>query len=299
MPVDPLRAADPVRIGGHRIVGRLGAGGQGVVYLAESPSGERVAVKLLRADAVDSAAAGSRALAEPAKRAELAELAELDREIELALRVKAFCTAQVLEHGEFGGAPYIVSEYVDGPSLAQVISERGALRGTELRRLAIGTLTALSAIHQAGVVHRDLKPANVLLARDGPRVIDFGIARAADSEATTEHLVGTPPYMAPEQFNGAPAGPASDMFAWAATVTCAATGTPRSARGRCRRPSTGSCPASRSWAIWRRAAGAGPAVPGQGSGGAAERHDRAAAAAGPFRAAAAPAGRGARPGGRA
>ncbi|GIH78879.1 protein kinase domain-containing protein [Planobispora longispora] len=226
MPVDPLRAADPVRIGGHRIVGRLGAGGQGVVYLAESPSGERVAVKLLRADAVDSAAAGSRALAEPAKRAELAELAELDREIELALRVKAFCTAQVLEHGEFGGAPYIVSEYVDGPSLAQVISERGALRGTELRRLAIGTLTALSAIHQAGVVHRDLKPANVLLARDGPRVIDFGIARAADSEATTEHLVGTPPYMAPEQFNGAPAGPASDMFAWAATVTCAATGTP-------------------------------------------------------------------------
>ncbi|GIH90464.1 protein kinase [Planobispora siamensis] len=208
MPVDPLRAADPERIGGHRITGRLGAGGQGVVYLAESPSGERVAVKLLRVGSDDSA------------------LAEFHREIELALRVKAFCTAQVLEHGEFDGAPYIVSEYVDGPSLAQVIDGRGALRGTELRRLAIGTLTALSAIHQAGVVHRDLKPANVLLARDGPRVIDFGIARAADSEATAEHIVGTPPYMAPEQFSGTPAGQASDMFAWAATVTCAATGSP-------------------------------------------------------------------------
>ncbi|GII00481.1 serine/threonine-protein kinase [Planobispora takensis] len=208
MPVDPLRAADPAWIGGHRITGRLGAGGQGVVYLAESPSGERVAVKLLRAGSDDSA------------------LTEFHREIELALRVKAFCTAQVLEHGEFGGAPYIVSEYVDGPSLAQVIDERGVLRGTELRRLAIGMLTALSAIHQAGVVHRDLKPANVLLARDGPRVIDFGIARAEDSEATAEHIVGTPPYMAPEQFSGAPTGPASDMFAWAATVTCAATGSP-------------------------------------------------------------------------
>ncbi|WP_068927964.1 serine/threonine-protein kinase [Planobispora rosea] len=211
MPVDPLRTADPARIGHHRIIGRLGAGGQGVVYLAESPSGERVAVKLLRTGVGDSDSAGLR---------------EFHREIELALRVKAFCTAQVLEHGEFGGMPYIVSEYVDGPSLARVISERGVLRGTELRRLAVGTLTALSAIHQAGVVHRDLKPANVLLARDGPRVIDFGIARAADSEATAEHVVGTPPYMAPEQFNGAPTGPASDMFAWAATVTCAATGTP-------------------------------------------------------------------------
>ncbi|MBG0830584.1 protein kinase [Planomonospora sp. ID67723] len=209
MPVDPPPAGDPSRIGAYRITGRLGAGGQGVVYLAVSPSGDPVAVKLLRSGARGPTAA------------------EFDREIELALRVKAFCTAQVLEHGEFDGAPYIVSEYVDGPTLARVISERGALRGAELRRLAIGTLTALSAIHQAGVVHRDFKPANVLLPRDGPRVIDFGIAQAADSTAAAaEHVVGTPPYMAPEQFSGSGSGAASDMFAWAATVTCAATGSP-------------------------------------------------------------------------
>ncbi|GAA3440981.1 serine/threonine-protein kinase [Planomonospora venezuelensis] len=209
MPAEPPAAGDPGRIGAYRITGRLGAGGQGVVYLAVSPSGEPVAVKLLRSGARGPSAA------------------EFDREIELALRVKAFCTAQVLEHGDFDGAPYIVSEYVDGPTLARVISERGALRGAELRRLAIGTLTALSAIHQAGVVHRDFKPANVLLPRDGPRVIDFGIAQTADSAAAAaEHVVGTPPYMAPEQFGGTGSGAPADLFAWAATVTCAATGAP-------------------------------------------------------------------------
>nr|BFE87710.1 hypothetical protein GCM10020093_103110 [Planobispora longispora] len=126
------------------------------------------------------------------------------------------------------GLPYLVTEYVDGPSLARVIDERGALRGAELVRLVFGTLTALAAVHQAGVVHRDFKPANVLLGRDGPRVIDFGIARLLDAAAGTGELVGTPPYMAPEQFDGAEAGPPADMFAWASTVVCAATGRPRS-----------------------------------------------------------------------
>ncbi|GAT68529.1 serine/threonine protein kinase-like protein [Planomonospora sphaerica] len=209
MAAGPLLTGDPERIGAHRLVGRLGTGGQGVVYLAETASGEKVAVKLLRSGADEDSSAA------------------FGREIELVLRVKDFCTARVLEHGEFGGAPYLVSEYVDGPSLAQAISGRGPLRGAELRRLATGMLTALAAIHRAGVVHRDLKPANVLLGRDGPRVIDFGIARAADAADTvTGRLVGTPPYMAPEQFSGVRAGPASDMFAWAATVTCAATGAP-------------------------------------------------------------------------
>ncbi|WP_328815647.1 serine/threonine-protein kinase [Nonomuraea cypriaca] len=120
-----------------------------------------------------------------------------------------------------------MSEYVDGPSLAQVLRDRGPLRGAELRRLAIGTLTALSAIHQAGVVHRDFKPGNVLLSRDGPRVIDFGISRALEeTEQTGEHLVGTPPYMAPEQFAGRVAGPPADLFAWGSTMVCAATGQP-------------------------------------------------------------------------
>ncbi|MEU0486037.1 serine/threonine-protein kinase, partial [Streptosporangium sp. NPDC006013] len=208
--VTPPLPGDPAEVGPYRIAGRLGRGGQGTVYLAESPSGARVAVKVLgRSDATDQT------------------LARFNREIELARRVKAFCTAQVLEHGEVSGTPYIVSEYVDGPSLAQVIGERGPLRGAELRRLAIGTLTALAAIHQAGVVHRDFKPANVLLARDGPRVIDFGISRALDAEATlSDQLVGTPPYMAPEQFDGRDAGPPADLFAWASTVVCAATGEP-------------------------------------------------------------------------
>ncbi|MEU8147612.1 serine/threonine-protein kinase [Nonomuraea sp. NPDC048901] len=205
----PLLAGDPAQVGPYRVAGRLGQGGQGVVYLGESAAGERVAIKLLTHATGDEGRAG------------------FAKEIELARRVKAFCTATVLATGELNGVPYVISEYVDGPSLARVLAERGPLRPAELRRLAIGSLTALTAIHQAGVVHRDLKPGNVLLGRDGPRVIDFGISRALDSsELTGEHLVGTPPYMAPEQFGGAGAGPPADLFAWAATVVCAASGKP-------------------------------------------------------------------------
>ncbi|MEV0822648.1 protein kinase domain-containing protein [Nonomuraea rubra] len=206
----PLVASDPLYIDGRRVVGRLGAGGQGVVYLGESPDGTRVAIKVL-GDGLDDPDARAR----------------FDQEIGYARRVKAFCTAQVLASGEVGGTPYVVSEYVDGPALAEVIQERGPLRGAELRRLAIGTLTALAAIHQAGVVHRDFKPGNVLLSRDGPRVIDFGISRALEeSDTGGGHIVGTPPYMAPEQFSGAAAGPAADLFAWASTMVAAATGRP-------------------------------------------------------------------------
>ncbi|WP_344890574.1 serine/threonine-protein kinase, partial [Nonomuraea antimicrobica] len=206
----PLLATDPDRVDGHRIVGRLGEGGQGVVYLGESPDGTRVAIKMLGAG-----------LDDPDARARFGQ------EVGYARRVKAFCTAQVLASGEFGGTPYVVSEYVDGPSLATVILDRGPLRGAELRRLAIGTLTALAAIHRAGVVHRDFKPGNVLLSRDGPRVIDFGISRALEElEHPGDHIVGTPPYMAPEQFGGGPSGPAADLFAWASTMVAAATGRP-------------------------------------------------------------------------
>ncbi|PZG24007.1 hypothetical protein C1I98_35960, partial [Spongiactinospora gelatinilytica] len=185
-------------------------GGQGVVLLGEGPGGERVAIKLIQAGLADGDARGAWA-----------------GEIGLARRVKAFCTAQVLDTGESGGVPYIVSEFVDGPSLAQVIKERGPMSGAELRRVAIGTLTALAAIHQAGVVHQDFKPGNVLLSRDGPRVIDFGISRALDAAETTgEGLLGTPPFMAPEQFAGLPSGPPADLFAWGSTIVCAATGRP-------------------------------------------------------------------------
>ncbi|MET8869067.1 serine/threonine-protein kinase [Nonomuraea sp. NPDC004580] len=208
--MNPLLAGDPAEVDGHRVVGRLGQGGQGVVYLGEAPAGTPVAIKML-GSGLDDPEARDR----------------FRQEIGYARRVKAFCTAQVLASGEYAGTPYVVSEYVDGPALADVLVRRGPLRGAELRRLAIGTLTALAAIHQAGVVHRDFKPGNVLLSRHGPRVIDFGISRAMEEiEADGQHVVGTPPYMAPEQFGGAPIGPAADMFAWAGTMVAAATGRP-------------------------------------------------------------------------
>ncbi|MFD0663399.1 serine/threonine-protein kinase [Thermocatellispora tengchongensis] len=199
---------DPAEIGGYRVRGRLGEGGQGVVYLAETGGGDLVAIKRLRAapDPVDAA--------------------RFRREAEVLPRVASFCTAQVLATGTADGVPYIVSEYIDGPSLQRAVRERGPLRGRELRGLAIGTITALAAIHRAGVVHRDFKPGNVLLAADGPRVIDFGIARAVDGDATGGGPVGTPSYMAPEQFGDEPAGPPADLFAWGATMVFAATGHP-------------------------------------------------------------------------
>jgi len=121
--------------------------------------------------------------------------------------------------------PYVVSEYIDGASLAAVVGESGPLSGGDLDELAIGAVAALAAIHSAGVVHRDFKPANVLLGPDGPRVIDFGIAKSLDATATlTNHTIGTPAYMAPEQISGAVVGPAADMFAWAATIVFAAAG---------------------------------------------------------------------------
>ncbi|NJP23648.1 MULTISPECIES: serine/threonine-protein kinase [unclassified Microbispora] len=210
--VSPPRPGDPSEVGGHRVLGRLGSGGQGVVYLAESGRGERVAVKVLHATGDPEADARFR------------------REAEVLPRVASFCTAQVLQVGTADGLPYIVSEFIEGPTLQQAVAERGPLRGQELRRLAIGTVTALAAIHRAGVVHRDLKPANVLLGPDGPRVIDFGIARAFGPgnavEITGEGVLGTPAYMAPEQLRGAPPAPAADMFAWAGVVVFAATGVP-------------------------------------------------------------------------
>ncbi|GAA0257506.1 hypothetical protein GCM10009527_061880 [Actinomadura nitritigenes] len=209
--IRPLRPGDPERLGDYRLTGLLGEGGQGAVYLAEDEPGHRVAVKLLHA----------RFSADPKARSRFAA------EVAVAQRVSAFCTARILDSDVEGDRPYIVSEYIDGPSLSAALAEGGPQRDADLDRLAIGTMTALAAIHQAGVVHRDFKPANVLLAADGPRVIDFGIARALDATGTlSSTAVGTPAYMAPEQISGAPVGPAADVFAWGATMAVAATGRP-------------------------------------------------------------------------
>ncbi|MEO3802925.1 serine/threonine-protein kinase [Nonomuraea sp. B1E8] len=204
-----LRADDPLRLGPYRLTRRLGQGGQGVVYLGESPQGAKVAVKLLRASLSSDPDVRRRFLGE----------------VEAVRRVAAFCTAQLIEADLEGDRPYLVSEYVEGPSLREHIVAEGPRQGGSLDRLAIGTATALGAIHRAGVVHRDFKPGNVLLGLDGPRVIDFGVSRLVNTEATTGHIpVGTPAYMAPERIHGEPAGPSADLWAWGLTVAYTASG---------------------------------------------------------------------------
>ncbi|MEU6035123.1 MULTISPECIES: serine/threonine-protein kinase [Actinomadura] len=206
----PLAPDDPRRIDDYRLLGRLGEGGQGVVYLARSPQGELVTVKLLRG----GSAAGQRALG------------RFRKEADAALQVAGRHTARMLDADVTGDRPYIVSEYVEGPSLQRVVEEQGPLPEERLRTVALRTAAALATIHRAGIVHRDFKPGNVVLGPDGAKVIDFGVARMADATTITTGPVGTPAYMAPEQIEDEPVGPPADVFAWGATVVFAATGRP-------------------------------------------------------------------------
>ncbi|MCK9896211.1 WD40 repeat domain-containing serine/threonine protein kinase [Frankia sp. AgB32] len=210
----PAQPVEPAEVGPYRLLRRLGAGGMGTVYLGENAAGGQVAVKLIRPD--------------------LARLAEfrvrLKQEADNARRVARFCTAAVLDVDITGEQPYLVTEYVDGPTLAEAVARRGPLTPAELHQLAVSITTALMAIHRAGIVHRDLKPSNILLSRLGPKVIDFGIARALDTatrigpDSGADRHLGTPAFMAPEQARGEQITSAADVFAWGGVLIYAGTG---------------------------------------------------------------------------
>ncbi|MFD0902903.1 serine/threonine-protein kinase [Actinomadura sediminis] len=206
-----LAPGDPESIDGYRILGKLGEGGMGAVYLGLAGSGQKVAIKVVRPEFAGTESFRARFASEVAN----------------ARRVASFCTARVLEHGETHGMPYLVTEYIEGPSLADYVKAHGAVPAGQLRSIAIGVATALTAIHAVRLVHRDLKPANVLLSATGPRVIDFGIARAIDAgerHTRTGNVVGTPGWVAPEQLFDGQVGTAVDIFTWGTLIAYAATG---------------------------------------------------------------------------
>ena len=208
--MQPLASDDPAEIGGYRLRGRLGSGGMGRVYLAQTRAGRPVAVKVVRPDLGDDQDFRAR----------------FRQEIEAARRVHGLYTAQVLDADPAATPPWLVTAYVPGPSLQQAVAERGPVPEAAAFRLIAGVAEALAAIHAAGVVHRDLKPSNVVLGPDGPRVIDFGIARALENTGLTRTgvMIGTPQFMAPEQILDRGVSPALDVFALGALAAYAASG---------------------------------------------------------------------------
>jgi serine/threonine protein kinase len=206
-----LQADDPAVIGGHRLTGRLASGGTSTVYLARDPEGGHVVVKTIRARQADQAQARRWLRTEAAS----------------SRRLPPFCTVRLLADGSAESPPYLISEYVEGPSLAQYVEFLGPLEADQLNALAVALARAIAAVHGAGLIHCDLKPGNVLLAADGPRVIDFALAQPAPASGRPARL-GTVPYspgwVAPERLNGHPAGPASDVFGWGCLIGYSATG---------------------------------------------------------------------------
>ncbi len=206
----PLRSEDPRQVGRYQLLGRLGAGGMGEVFLGQSPGGRLVAVKLIRGELA----------------ADREFRVRFAREVAAARHVSGMFTAPVVDADLDAARPWLVTAYVPGPSLAEAVDTQGPLPLSSVLTLAAGLAEGLEAIHAEGMVHRDLKPSNVLLASDGPRIIDFGISRAADATALTRAniFVGSPGYMSPEQALGEEIGPASDIFSLGAVLTFAAAG---------------------------------------------------------------------------
>ncbi|MFG3344780.1 serine/threonine-protein kinase [Streptomyces sp. NPDC048018] len=208
----PLETDDPVQVGGYRLAARLGAGGMGRVYLSHTRGGRPVAIKVVRPELADDPDFRRR----------------FRREMEAARRVRGAYTAELIDGDAEGAPPWLATLYVPGPSLAEAVARNGPLPVPAVLWLLAGVAEALQAIHGVGVVHRDLKPANVLLAADGPRVIDFGISLASgiSSHTATGAAVGTPSFMAPEQASAAEVTQATDIFALGQTAAFAALGRP-------------------------------------------------------------------------
>ncbi|THA78553.1 serine/threonine protein kinase [Streptomyces sp. A0642] len=213
----PLAADDPATIAGYRLAAKLGAGGMGKVYLSYTPGGRPVAIKVIRPEFGE----------DPEFRRRFAQ------EVQSAQRVQGLFTAPVIDADTQGAQPWLATAYVPGPSLADAVVAHGALPVEAVLLLIAGMAEALHVIHGAGIVHRDLKPSNVLLAADGPRVIDFGIAYAADATSLTGSgvTIGTPSFMAPEQAAGRRVTPATDIFALGQVAAYAATGSPAFGEG--------------------------------------------------------------------
>lgn len=208
----PLDDHDPTRIASYRVMGRLGVGGMGVVYVAETPGRNRVAIKCVHSHLVSNPEFRRR----------------FTREVAATRMVDGLCTARVVDADTEGEFPYLVMEYVDGPSLAEVVAQDGPLSDDQVVVLAAGLAEALVSIHAAGISHRDLKPANVLLSSSGPKVIDFGISAASGASTLTQQgtVVGTPAWLSPEHVNGGDVSFPADIFSWAGVVVYAATGQP-------------------------------------------------------------------------
>ncbi|MEV3988444.1 serine/threonine-protein kinase [Streptomyces sp. NPDC049837] len=209
----PLRPGEPGTIGGYQLLGRIGAGGMGTVYLARREgAATQVALKTINPELLDNADL----------------LRRFQRESEVLSMVPGAYTARVLDSGIDAGRPYLAMELLDGRPLDVHLGEHGPTRAPDaLRALALALAVALSGVHRLGLVHRDLKPANIMLSTAGPRLLDFGIADLLDGTRLTRTGVGpgTLTYMAPEQFGEERVGPAADVWAWACCVVCAAHGT--------------------------------------------------------------------------
>ncbi|NGO76908.1 serine/threonine protein kinase, partial [Streptomyces sp. YC504] len=210
--VEPLKPTDPAEIGGHRLIARLGAGGMGVVYLARTAHGSPVALKVIRAEHA----------ADPGFRA------RFRREAEAAARITGRWTVPATAADAEAREPWLATAFIPAPSLAEAVADHGPLPLRTVRILGERLAEALADVHATGLVHRDVKPANVLLAADGPRLIDFGIARTAEATALTaaDSVIGSPGYLSPEQAQARAGeiGPPSDVFALGCVLAYAVTG---------------------------------------------------------------------------